>query len=128
MLASLTNPKHVLQSELMQVCGLWHLETSLLPIPACAAVDGVGDVRADRWEVQCSVCHVQEGAVIQCNSGHCATAFHPLCARNNGQYLTAREGSAGRIVHRAYCTPHSSAQRSKDMEGLQEVLLPEELA
>ena len=57
-----------------------------------------------------------QGAIIRCNAGHCATAFHPLCARNNGQHLATREGpTAGRAVHRAYCALHSDAQREKDI-------------
>ena len=105
----------------LQVCGLWHLETSVLATAACAAVDGVEAVRADRWNLPCAVCRSRQGAVIRCNAGHCATAFHPLCARNNGQHLAAREGSAGKTVYRAYCALHSNAQREKDLDSASQV-------
>ena len=53
---------------------------------------------------------------MRCNAGHCATAYHPLCGRNNGQYLAIREGpAAGRSVYRSYCALHSEAQREKDL-------------
>ena len=100
----------------MQVCGLWHAETTVQDTAACAAVEGVICIRADRWGTDCMVCHSQEGAVIRCNAGHCTSAFHPLCARNNGQYLTARESNTGQAMYRAYCPVHSSAQRAKDLE------------
>jgi len=52
---------------------------------------------------------------VRCQAGHCTTAFHPLCARNSGHYLTTREVHPGKPAHRVYCSLHSQAQREKDM-------------
>ncbi len=51
---------------------------------------------------------------MRCKSGHCTSAFHPLCARNNRQYLTIRE-VAGKLAYRIYCPQHSQMQRDKDL-------------
>ena len=51
---------------------------------------------------------------MRCKAGHCTCAFHPLCARNNGQYLATREGPLGKPAYRIYCPQHSQAQREKD--------------
>lgn len=108
---------YVLASTPVQVCGMWHAETSVIDTIACAAVGGVEDISPGRWAVQCLVCHSKEGAVIQCNAGHCSCTFHPLCARNNGQHLNAREGTGGQIISKAYCPAHSRAQRAKTVDS-----------
>lgn len=99
-----------------QLCALSHPEVSVRDGGACAAVDGLGSIKPDRWGAECAVCRRVDGAIVRCNAGHCATAFHPLCARNNGQHLTTRNsGPGGSMLRRIYCVVHSNAQREKDL-------------
>lgn len=56
---------------------------------------------------ECAIC------ILQCNFGHCHGAFHPLCARDSGLYMSVKVTSGGRIQYRAYCDRHSPQQRAK---------------
>lgn len=97
---------------------MWHPETSVHSGGACTAIEGKSLIKADRWGRVCSLCRQSHGAIIRCNLGHCATAFHPLCARNAGLYLVSRPGTGGAsAVHRAYCEVHSDMQRERDGSG-----------
>ncbi len=72
----------------MQVDALWHPETFLIGGPGCAVVSGLESLRPDRVGVPCAICHLSQGAVAKCCQSGCPHAFHPLCARNCGLYLS----------------------------------------
>lgn len=61
----------------------------------------------------CAVCDCRYGVCIKCNYGNCQATFHPSCARSAGYYLYARSVGGGRTQRKAYCSKHSSEQRSK---------------
>ena len=99
------------------VCALWHEGTAVRPGNVCEAVEGVRAIKAERVGGQCGICKLSHGSVIKCNYGHCQFFFHPLCGRRVGHYVTAKIGSSGKIVHRAYCGQHSEMCRNKDLES-----------
>lgn len=99
-----------------QVDALWQPELTVIPGNVCNAYQGVNDISADRLGVACSVCgRSSEGAVLRCSSSHCSVAFHPLCARNAGQYLAVKE-TGNKTSYKAFCTQHSQQARAKDRE------------
>ncbi|KAK9811508.1 hypothetical protein WJX72_005018 [[Myrmecia] bisecta] len=100
-----------------QVCALWQPEVTVRSANACEVVGGKANIKPDRWTDLCSICRRPYGAIIRCNLGHCAAAFHPLCARNAGQYLAVRE-VVSKATYRAYCSLHSELQRAKDRINL----------
>lgn len=72
-----------------QTCALWHPETYLLPDSGPDVVDGVARIATRRWTTPCDICGKADGAVINCkHPGTCQYAFHVLCARNCGLYLS----------------------------------------
>ena len=99
-----------------QVDALWQPELSVIPGNICNAYQGVPDISADRLGVACAVCgRSSDGAVIRCSSSHCSVAFHPMCARNAGQYLAVKE-VGNKIVYKAFCGQHSQQARNRDRE------------
>ena len=100
----------------MQVDALWQPDLNVIPGNLCNAYQGLDSISADRVGVPCAICcRSSEGAVIRCSASHCTAAFHPLCARNAGQYLTVRE-TGSRTVYKAFCAQHSNQARAKDRE------------
>ena len=101
---------------MVQVDALWQPELSVLPGNICNAFQGVANIGADRLGVACCVCgRSSDGAVIRCSSSHCSMAFHPLCARNAGQYLAIRQ-TGNKTSYKAYCGQHSQQARARDAE------------
>lgn len=95
---------------------LWQPELSVIPGNICNAYQGVPDISADRLGVACAVCgRSSDGAVIRCSSSHCSVAFHPMCARNAGQYLAVKE-VGNKTVYKAFCVQHSQQARNRDRE------------
>lgn len=78
------------------VCALWNPETYVKPDAAaplssggggeerCEVIMGVNNIKPERLGTPCAVCHLAVGSVVKCAYGHCAAAFHPLCARQAG--------------------------------------------
>ena len=107
---------HYFGSVVVQVDALWQPELSVIPGNICNAFQGVANIGADRLGVACCVCgRSSDGAVIRCSSSHCSMAFHPLCARNAGQYLAIRQ-TGNKYCYKAYCGQHSQQARAKDGE------------
>ncbi|KAA6425122.1 MAG: hypothetical protein FRX49_04618 [Trebouxia sp. A1-2] len=99
-----------------EVDALWQPELSVIPGNICDAYQGVPDISADRLGVACAVCgRSSDGAVIRCSSSHCSVAFHPMCARNAGQYLAVKE-VGNKTVYKAFCAQHSQQARNRDRE------------
>eukprot|EP00884_Botryococcus_braunii_P021772 jgi/Botrbrau1/8279/Bobra.0251s0008.1 len=98
-----------------QVCAMWHPETRVQASGACAVVEGITDVKRERWELPCAVCRRKQGAVVRCSSPRCSNAFHPLCGRNNGRYYLAVREAGPRLVYQAYCPIHAPEERAKDL-------------
>ncbi|KAL0021383.1 hypothetical protein WJX77_010282 [Trebouxia sp. C0004] len=99
-----------------EVDALWQPELSVIPGNICNAYQGVPDINADRLGVACAVCaRSTDGAVIRCSSSHCSVAFHPMCARNAGQYLAVKE-VGNKTVYKAFCGQHSQHARNRDRE------------
>lgn len=100
----------------MQVDALWQPDLTVLPGNLCNAYEGLEGISADRVGVPCAVCcRSSEGAVIRCSATHCSAAFHPLCARNAGHYLTVRE-TGSRTLYKAFCAQHSNQARARDRD------------
>ena len=100
----------------MQVDALWQPDLNVLPGNLCNAYQGLESISANRVGVPCAVCcRSSEGAVSRCNAAHCTTAFHPLCARNAGHYLTVRD-TGSKTVYKAFCAQHSHQARAKDRD------------
>lgn len=99
----------------LQVDALWQPDLHLLPGNVCNAIQGVNDIGSERVGVKCSVCERSDGATIRCSQGHCSVPFHPLCARNAGQYLSVHP-TGNKTVYRAFCANHSQQARNKDRE------------
>jgi len=66
---------------LLQVCGLFHPEVEVLPGDMSAAIEGVEDIKLDKWKTLCGLCQIPHGAPIKCAHPGCQAAFHPLCGR-----------------------------------------------
>ncbi|PNW71070.1 hypothetical protein CHLRE_17g745347v5 [Chlamydomonas reinhardtii] len=97
------------------ICGMWQEGTSGVQVDGPDAVEGMNNIKADRWRSPCGLCGRTSGAVVKCNYGHGQAYFHPLCGRRAGNYLVARAQPGSRVFkHRAYCHNHSEAQRNKD--------------
>lgn len=100
----------------MQVDALWQPDLNVIPGNLCNAYEGLESISADRVGVPCAVCcRSSEGAVIRCSASHCTAAFHPLCARNAGHYLTVRD-TGSKMVYKAFCAQHSEQARAKDSD------------
>lgn len=100
----------------MQVDALWQPDLNVIPGNLCNAYQGLESISADRVGVPCTVCcRSSEGAVIRCSASHCTAAFHPLCARNAGHYLTVRD-TGSKTVYKAFCAQHSQQARAKDRD------------
>lgn len=97
-----------------QACAMWTPEVYLRHGDGPAVVDGIDNIRPERLALTCAICCQNEGAPIQCAFGACQHAFHVLCARNVGLYLSARNDTQGRPQYKVYCAVHGPAQREKD--------------
>eukprot|EP00743_Colponemidia_sp_Colp-15_P005145 GILK01005538.1.p1 GENE.GILK01005538.1~~GILK01005538.1.p1 ORF type:complete len:380 (-),score=44.26 GILK01005538.1:173-1267(-) len=98
-------------------CCLWIPETAIgNPITMEPAV-GVKAVQPDRYEMVCSLCKWQEGAIIQCSGSACHVPFHPLCGRAVGFHMDmieqlGREDQA--VPFMAYCKKHNPDRKLRD--------------
>ena len=99
----------------VQVDALWQPDLHLLPGNVGNAYEGLENISADRVGVKCVICERSDGAIIRCSQGHCSIAFHPLCARNAGQYLSVHP-TGTKTVYKAFCAHHSQQARNKDRE------------
>ncbi|CAK9262058.1 unnamed protein product [Sphagnum jensenii] len=95
-------------------CCQWVPETYIGNMEAMEPIRNVEGVRDERRRLLCSVCKEKQGACIQCSHGLCATAFHPLCAREAKLWMevSSREDSE-EVDLRAYCPKHTSARKGK---------------
>eukprot|EP01018_Ginkgo_biloba_P022607 Gb_35107 [translate_table: standard] len=75
------------------------------------SVSGLQEVFRDRYELICSICQHHQGACLMCNFSDCNIAFHPLCARDSGLYMSVKAAAGGKVERKAYCQEHSSKQR-----------------
>lgn len=94
-------------------CALWCPEASVRNIDDPEAIDGIQqalDAQAKRSH-KCAVCNQKRGVPVPCSFGHCGQAFHPLCARRAGMYLSSAGGK-----HRLFCMRHSNQARDRDQE------------
>ena len=104
-------------------CACWQDGPWLVPSMTAEAVDGLSKIPPKRWTTQCDICGKVDGAVINCkHPGSCSYAFHVLCARNCGLYLTVRLDQQGRPLHRIYCAVHSPAQKERDARAAEMAL------
>lgn len=100
----------------LQVDALWQPDLNVIPGNLCNAYQGLESISADRVGVPCAICcRSSEGAVIRCSASHCTAAFHPLCARNAGHYLTVRE-TGSKTLYKAFCAQHSNQARARDRD------------
>ena len=98
-----------------QTCALFHPETYLTHDDGSNVVQGLWDIPEDRFHVKCDLCHLEDGAVVPCPEPGCNSAYHVLCARNCGLYLTVQKDEEGNDKHRVYCAAHSKEEQEKDM-------------
>eukprot|EP01018_Ginkgo_biloba_P030103 Gb_12353 [translate_table: standard] len=92
-------------------CAEWMLE-NMFRRGQMDPVGGLEEVPKERYTSICSICHLQQGACLKCNFGHCHNAFHPLCARDFGLYMPVIS-HGGKVQYKAYCEKHSQEQRIK---------------
>ncbi|XP_002989242.2 uncharacterized protein LOC9650015 isoform X1 [Selaginella moellendorffii] len=95
-------------------CALWVPKTTFGREQSCP-IGGLEAVPSERLNLTCTICQQQQGACIKCNFGHCSGAFHPMCARDSGLYISARNIN-GRAHYRAFCERHSPQQRAKSAD------------
>jgi hypothetical protein len=105
-----------------QTCAMWHPETYLLHGSGPNVVEGLWDVSEDRIQRKCNICNQTQGAVVECPRDGCHQAFHVLCARNCGLYLTVQKDAEGHQHHRIYCSLHSKEEQEKDSMELAMIL------
>lgn len=91
-------------------CAEWILENTFRR-GQMELVEGLEMLSRERYILPCSICH-RQGACLKCNFGHCQSAFHPLCARDSGFYMSVST-HGGRVQHKAYCEKHSPEQKLK---------------
>lgn len=89
----------------------------LLCLPAQKWCLHKGEIFFFFWLLFCSLSRIFFLAIntillMQCNFGHCQTAFHPSCARSTGFYMNVKS-TGGNFQHKAYCEKHSLEQRAK---------------
>lgn len=101
-----------------QTCAMWHPETYLTQEKGPNVVEGLWDIPEERFHGKCDICHLEDGAVVHCPKPGCPCAYHVLCARNCGLYLTVQKGDEGNQHHRIYCAAHSKAEQEKDSMAL----------
>lgn len=91
-------------------CSQWMPETFIDDIKTMEPVMGIGDIDKERNALTCSVCKKRGcGPCIQCVFGHCAVAYHPICAFNAGDHtmqIKTRIGEEG-CQYLSYCVKHS---------------------
>eukprot|EP00736_Rhodelphis_marinus_P001401 Rmarinus@m.9366 len=73
------------------VCALWIPELRIVDHLAMEPIEGLGDIPKARYKLTCVICKKRNGACVVCTLPCCKAAFHPLCARYAGYYLTLRD-------------------------------------
>ena len=100
-------------------CSQWMPETFIDDLKTMEPVLGIGDIDKERNSLTCSVCKKRGcGPCIQCVFGHCAVAFHPMCAFNASDHrmeIQTRMGEEG-CQYLSYCVKHSKVVESKRAE------------
>ena len=104
-------------------------------------IENISGISKERWRLVCCLCKEKNGACIQCSFGHCATAFHPLCAKKHmlRMEVSSRSGNIDEVELRAYCPKHSkmlakkaeeeaSGKNAADAVNLATLLAPTETA
>eukprot|EP00216_Chloropicon_sp_CCMP2111_P005397 CAMPEP_0198241042 /NCGR_PEP_ID=MMETSP1446-20131203/5972_1 /TAXON_ID=1461542 ORGANISM="Unidentified sp, Strain CCMP2111" /NCGR_SAMPLE_ID=MMETSP1446 /ASSEMBLY_ACC=CAM_ASM_001112 /LENGTH=1259 /DNA_ID=CAMNT_0043923839 /DNA_START=131 /DNA_END=3907 /DNA_ORIENTATION=- len=105
-------------------CSQWMPETFIRTEDTAVMepVQNLQGVSRERFKLLCSICKQKYGACIQCSHGHCAVAFHPLCARaaNMRMEVEGREGQDG-VNLKAYCQKHAQVRQlpAKQQQGEQ---------
>ena len=75
-------------------------------------IGGLLELESVRWKYSCPMCRSREGAIVQCNHGHCGTMFHAMCARESGlpfqlSLVPDRRHADGLILKTSiYCRKH----------------------
>lgn len=95
-------------------CAVWIPETGMDDPATMASVVGVDSIEKSRWRLVCELCHVREGACVQCMAHACRYSFHPLCgaaARSSGLVKMEMEavqvGGSFDVLKLLYCQRHS---------------------
>ena len=96
-------------------CAVWIPETGFHDPATMASVIGIDSVEKSRWRLVCDLCHVRQGACMQCMAHACRYSFHPLCgaaARGPGADQITMEmeavnvGNSFDVLKLAYCPRH----------------------
>ena len=78
------------------VCALWIPEVGFANPVFLEPIDGINEIPAARWRLNCCICRRCQGAAIQCVRANCYTAFHPTCAQQAGLYLKVEPATDSR--------------------------------
>eukprot|EP00118_Oscarella_pearsei_P018622 m.191381 g.191381 ORF g.191381 m.191381 type:complete len:2209 (+) comp39449_c0_seq4:329-6955(+) len=94
------------------ICALWIPECGFANPVFLEPIDGIQEIPAARWKLNCCICKRRQGACVQCVRNNCYTAFHPTCAQQAGLYLKiepAMDERTGEATVRkvALCDLHS---------------------
>ena len=94
-------------------CCQWIPETTVLDTDVMEPIDQIKSIQRERWELLCTVCKQRMGAKIQCAHPGCYLAYHPLCARASGLFMSQaleeeeeEENPDAPLVMVSYCHRH----------------------
>lgn len=89
-------------------CAAWIPETTFKTDPITGMrgeIDNIDKIPVARWKLICELCHVNEGACIQCKEKSCSAAFHVTCASNSKLYMETKERQ-DHLIHLVACIRH----------------------
>ncbi|QHS76758.1 Nto1p [Saccharomyces paradoxus] len=109
------------------ICALWLPELYFSNLHYMEPIEGVQNVSASRWKLNCYICKKKMGACIQCFQRNCFTAYHVTCARRAGLYMskgkcTIQELATNQFPQKnsieSFCHKHAPRGWQTSMEGI----------
>jgi len=119
---------------------VFHIEETYndLDIGSLEPVCGIKRIPKSRWNLQCYLCGVPEGACIQCQHKGCYAAFHVTCAQFAGLPVSSEFRTVDGVegwYSTAFCEKHSPADHKKgsrqgteDLDPEHEIPTPDEVS
>ncbi|KAJ7230518.1 bromodomain and PHD finger-containing protein 3, partial [Mycena pura] len=111
--------KQTIQGEWIHLlCAIWVPETRVSNDVFMEPIIGVDKISKQRWKLKCSICHMREGACIQCAKQSCFLAFHVTCARRDKLMLPMKSAQGvepGALT--CYCEKHLPKEQADIREA-----------
>ncbi|UYV80490.1 JADE2 [Cordylochernes scorpioides] len=95
-------------------CALWVPEVEISRLNCISSIIKIDQIPESRWALSCYICHIREGACIQCSVKSCKMAYHVTCAYNEKltmNYSLGQDEENSETFFESYCSKHCRSNK-----------------